>query len=336
MIQIIEKKDHVDIISMKNDFLEIIVSNYGCTILNIFMKDKHGHLDDIVLGYQDIETYGQKDTYFGAIVGRVANRIRHGSFHLNGHEYQLAINNGPNHLHGGIHGFSYQVFDYQIVNDTTLEFSYLSKDKEEGYPGNLHLKVRYELKQDTLKIHYYAECDQDTLINITNHSYFNLSGHQESILHHQLKIKADHFACIDQNGCPTGEFRKVVNTPFDFSKESEIGPHLLQKDDQLELGHGFDHPFIFNDNHNQVQLYHEASGRRLTVSTSLPGAQIYTANYLDGSIGKDGKPYCKQDAICIETQNLPDAIHLEKNPTTLLRKNEKYDEVTSYKFEVIK
>ena len=337
MLKVIQKvDDYIDLISMKNDDLEIIVSNYGCTIVKVLMKDKHGHIDDVVLGYDDFASYQTLDAYLGALVGRVANRIGKGQFTLNGQDYHLAINNGPNHLHGGIKGFSYRVFDYEFENENTIHFHYVSADQEEGYPGTLNLHVRYTLDKDTLTIHYRATTDQDTLINLTNHSYFNLSGKQENIYNHQLTVHASSFACVDQDGLTTGEFREVEGTPFDFRQPTMIGERVDQDYDQLQLGKGFDHPFIFNQKENQVTLEHVSSGRRLTVSTTLPTAQIYTANYLDGRLGKYGQHYNERDAVCIETQNLPDAIHIEKNPSTILKKGEQYDEITSYRFEVIK
>lgn len=337
MIQVIQHLDDgIDFISMKNEELEVVVTNYGCTIIKVLMKDKNGHIDDVVLGYDDIQSYQTLDAYLGALVGRIANRIGKGKFELNGKEYTLAINNGPNHLHGGIKGFSYQVFDYEIKNEDTIEFHYLSKDGEEGYPGNLDFKAIYQLVGDTLKVRYLASSDQDTIINITNHSYFNLSGKKENIYQHSLQIKADRFACIDVDGLPTGEFKDVEGTSFDFRQPALIGERVDNDDEQLQLGKGFDHPFIFNDNENQVVLTHESTGRTLIVSTTLPGAQIYTANYLDGRLGKYGQHYYERDAVCIETQNLPDAIHIEKQPTTILKKGESYDETTSYQFKVIK
>ncbi|MFR7590454.1 MAG: aldose epimerase family protein [Longibaculum sp.] len=337
MIEVIQKiDDHIDLISMKNDQLEVVVSNFGCTIIKVFMKDKNGHVDDVVLGYDDFQQYQTLDAYLGALVGRIANRIGKGEFSLNGEDYHLAINNGPNHLHGGIKGFSYQVFDYEIKDENTIEFHYLSKDGEEGYPGNLDFKAIYQLLGDTLTIRYLATTDKDTIINITNHSYFNLSGKQENIYHHLLTVKADRFACIDGDGLPTGQIREVKGSPFDFLQPALIGERIEEDDEQLKLGKGFDHPFLFNEKENQVILEHQESGRRLIVSTTLPGAQIYTANYLDGRLGKYGQHYFERDALCIETQNLPDAIHIEKNPTTILKKGEIYDETTSYRFEVIK
>lgn len=336
MIEVIKHiEDQIDLISMKNEQLEVVVSNYGCTIIKVIMADKNGHKDDVVLGYDDFTQYQTLDAYLGALVGRVANRIKAGQFSLNGQDYHLAVNNGPNHLHGGIKGFSYQVFDYTIEDEHTLKLHYLSKDGEEGYPGDLDLTVIYTLKDDTLTAHYQATSSADTLINITNHSYFNLSGHKENIYQHTLQIHASQFACVDSDGLTTGELKDVEGTPFDFRQPALIGERVEQDDEQLKIGKGFDHPFLFDTQSNQVILTHEPTGRQLIVSTTLPQAQIYTANYLDGRLGKYGERYYARDAVCIETQNMPDAIHLEEHPTTLLKKGETYDEITSYQFKVI-
>lgn len=337
MIQVIESlANGIDLLSMKNDKIEVVVSNYGCTIVKVLMQDKDGNIDDVVLGYDDFSCYQKLDAYLGALVGRVANRIGKGCFSLNGEEYHLAINNGPNHLHGGIQGFSYRIFDYEIKDYDTIVFHYFSPDGEEGYPGDIDFYATYTLDDDTLSVHYHATTSKDTLINITNHSYFNLSGKKENIYQHVLQVKADQFACIDADGLPTGQLRSTKGSAFDFQEPAYIGERIEKDDEQLQLGKGFDHPFIFNAQEEQVILTHEATGRRLIVSTSLPGAQIYTANYLDGRLGKYGQHYYERDAVCIETQNLPDAIHIEKNPTTILKKGETYDETTSYQFKVIK
>ena len=335
MIKIEKVENNIDLITLKNDELEVVVSNYGCTLVKVLMKDQAGNVDDVVLGYDDFTCYQTLDAYLGALVGRVANRIKAGQFSLNGQDYHLAVNNGPNHLHGGIKGFSYQVFDYTIEDEHTLKLHYLSKDGEEGYPGDLDLTVIYTLKDDTLTAHYQATSSADTLINITNHSYFNLSGHKENIYQHTLQIHASQFACVDSDGLTTGELKDVEGTPFDFRQPALIGERVEQDDEQLKIGKGFDHPFLFDTQSNQVILTHEPTGRQLIVSTTLPQAQIYTANYLDGRLGKYGERYYARDAVCIETQNMPDAIHLEEHPTTLLKKGETYDEITSYQFKVI-
>lgn len=336
MIKIEKVENDIDLITIKNDELEVVVSNYGCTLVKVLMKDQAGNVDDVVLGYDDFKSYQTLDAYIGALVGRVANRIKKGTFELNGQTYHLPINNGPNSLHGGIKGFSYQVFDYQVLDETSVVFHYVSKDGEEGYPGELDFKAIYSLEGDTLTMHYHATTSKDTLINITNHSYFNLSGKKENVYQHLLKVHADCFACIDPDGLPTGEIKDVKGTSFDFNEFAYIGDRVDNDDEQLQLGKGFDHPMIFNTKENQVELVHEKTGRKLTVSTTLPQAQIYTANYLDGRLGKYGQHYNARDAICIETQNMPDAIHLEENPSTILKAGDTYDEKTSYKFEVIK
>lgn len=335
MIEVIQSDNGIDFIQMKNDNLEIVVTNFGCTILKVLMKDKDGNIDDVVLGYETIKEYQTYDAYLGALVGRVANRIGKGRFELNNEVYHLPINNGPNSLHGGIKGFSYQTFHYEI-KDNEIIFQYVSQDGEEGFPGTLTLIATYTLEDYALKVHYSATTSKDTLINITNHSYFNLSGKKENIYNHFLSIQADQFAGVDSDGLTTGDLLNVEGTPFDFRQPTLIGDFIDQDYEQIKLGNGYDHPFLFNRKENQVVLYHEATGRKLTVSTTLPQAQIYTANYLDGRLGKYGHHYNKRDAICIETQNMPDAIHIEKNPSTILRVGEEYNTTTTYIFEVVK
>lgn len=334
MITVIKQDNGIDFIQLKNDDLEIVVSNYGCTVLKVLMKDRNGHVDDVVLGYETIKEYQTYDAYLGALVGRVANRIKNGTFEINGETYHVPINNGPNSLHGGIKGFSYQTFDYIIENDSLI-MTYVSQDGEEGYPGTLTLTVKYTLKEHSLIMNYQATSTKDTLINITNHSYFNLSGKQENIYNHELLVHADKIACVNTDGLTTGELINVASTSFDFRERTFIKDLIDQTHPQIELGKGYDHPFIFNTQENQVTLYHQESGRRLTVSTTLPQAQIYSANFLDGRLGKYGDHYNERDGLCIETQNMPDAIHIEKEPSTLLKANGKYDETTIYTFEVI-
>lgn len=334
MIETIEHLDnHIDYIRLKNDYLEVVVTNYGCTILKVLVKDKNGDIQDVVLGYDTIEEYQKYDAYLGALVGRVANRIGKGTFTLNNEIYHLAINNGPNSLHGGIKGFSYRIFDYEI-KENELVFHYVSPDGEENYPGTLDFYAIYQLDNDRLVIRYQATTSKDTLINITNHSYFNLSGHPTNIDQHYLCIHSDLYAPVDSDGLTTGERRVSKGTPFDFHEEKQLKELIYQEDEQLSLAKGYDHPFIFNQKENQVTLYCQETGIELTVSTTLPQAQIYTANYLDGRLGKNGEAMNARDAICIETQNMPDSIHNEDNPTVILKKGEIYDEMTSYQFKV--
>ena len=336
-IKTLDQVRKIDQITLKNEDLQVNVTNLGVHILSIFMKDKNGKMGDVVLGYEKIEDYLTQDKYLGATVGRFANRIKKGTFDLNGKTYHLAINNGPNHLHGGIEGFNHRLFDYEIKGDNQVVFHYLSKDQEEGYPGNLDFYVTYTLDHTTLKVAYHASCDQDTLINMTNHSYFNLSSETENIENHFLKIKSDYISEVDQDGLPTGKQLKVAGTPFDFNEMKQIKDQIHQEHPQLLLGKGYDHPFHLLGKENQIECYHETTGRKLTISTSLPYAQVYSANYLDGTaMGKYGYAYQARDGICFETEYLPDGIHLEENPDCLLKKGENYDAYTSYCFEVIK
>lgn len=329
-----ERENNITFFEMKNDELRIRVTNLGCHILSIFSKDRNGNQEDIVLGFGEIEDCKEDGTYMGAIVGRVANRIKGATFDLNGQTYKLAVNNGPNHLHGGEIGFDQKVFDYEVIENGLL-FSYISPDMEEGYPGNLELKVKYVLTDDCLTMEYEAWSDKDTLCNITNHSYFNLSAGKEKIYDHYLKIDADQIACVDGNCCTTGEFMNVKDTPFDFHDYHKIGERINEDCEQLKLASGYDHSFMVKGDENQLCLYDKKSGRKLTVSTTVPAIQIYTGNFLDeGCNGKQGKPYENRDGVAIEPQFLPDSIHIEKEPKVILRKGETYKAITKYIFQV--
>lgn len=327
-------KDGIDILELANEQISVELTNFGCTILKMIVKDKNNQPCDCVLGFENMEDYLKRDgSYLGALVGRVCNRIEKGHFKIGEQTYQLPINNGPNSLHGGIEGFSYKVFDYERIEDG-IKFHYVSKDKEEGYPGNLDFYALYWLEDCSLHIQYDAICDQDTLVNITNHSYFNLNGYASNIDEHTLKIEASKFGCVDENGLFTGECRDVDGSAFDFRKENKIGNLIHSKDEQFILAKGYDHPYQFDTKKNQVILYSPKSGIELRVSTSYPSAQIYSANYLNGQKDKYGKTMHPQDALCIETSYLPDSIHKEKNSKTLLKANELYNEETVYTFEV--
>lgn len=320
-------------ITLKNEELEVVVSDFGATIISIITKDKFNNFVDVVLGYDELEKYQTSDGYLGALVGRVCNRIKEGEFTLNDVDYSLAINNGPNHLHGGIKGFSYQTFDIVERTESLVRMRYFSCDLEEGYPGNLTLDVTYSIVGSSLNIQYDATSDQDTLINITNHSYFNLSN-EDTICNHLLKIDSDYMVEANSDGLATGKLIDVTNKPYDFRTSRIINESLISDDKNIQLGNGLDHPFVFNSSSNQVVLYSPSSGIEMIVSTDLPQAQIYSANYLDGRLGKGTKRYDKHAGVCIETQNMPDAIHLEKNPSTILRKGERYLSNTSFIFKV--
>lgn len=333
MIDVIHKNNLIDEIIIKNEEMAVHVLNLGCTIKNIFVKDKEGHFRDVVLGYDDVFDYMRYDGYLGACVGRVANRIRDGHFTIDGEDYHLAINNGPNSLHGGLKGFSYRLFNYTLADDQ-VTFSYLSPDGEEGYPGELDLQVIYRLDKTTLTIEYFAQTNKKTLVNLTNHTYFNLNGEATHIGDHLLKMKASRYALVDTDGLVTGEMKDVTDSPFDFRNTKAIGEALKAADTQIAIARGLDHPFLFDEKQDQVSLYSTESGIHLTVLTSLPQAQIYTANYLDGRMGKNHEPLNAQSAVCIETQYMPDAIHLEKDPAVILSPEDRYHEMTSYHFTI--
>ncbi len=335
MFQISEQKyGDIYIITLQNDDLILKVSNFGCSIISLYTKDKNNIFEDIVLGFDSIDDYKNQDKYIGAVVGRCANRISNGSFSLNNKEYKLAKNNGPNHLHGGINGFDKKIFKHKIL-DNGVEFFYLSKNGEEAYPGNLELKVSYILNKNSILINYNAVSDEDTIINLTNHTYFNLSGKCCDINNHFLKINAEYFGEIDENGLATGKLSKVEDTPFDFRKFNQIGIGLSCDNPQIKMGQGYDHPFMLSDGKNQIELWEKESSRRMIISTDMPCVQLYTANYLDGNIrGKSGWYYNARDGVCLETQCFPNSIN---NGVTdvILRKNTEYNKATSWTFDIL-
>lgn len=323
----------IDVIVLKNQELEVHVSSLGCTIISIMSKDRNGNVDDVVLGFDEMDAYEKQDKYIGAIIGRCAGRIQNGEFHLHNQAFQLSKNDGKNTLHGGIDGFDKKQFEYTIKKDG-IRFHYVSKDGEEGFPGNLDLYVSYTLEHHRLIATYEATCDQDTLINITNHTYFNLAG-KGSVLDHELMIHASEILCCDENCCANGKHRSVQHSPFDFTTSKRIGKDINMDDEQLNDAGGYDHYFIFDKKDPAVVLKDKKSGRVLEVSTNQNGCQIYTSNFLDGTLeGKNHWFFNKRDAVCIETQAAPNAIHIEKNPSTILRKNEKYIATTTFAFNI--
>lgn len=329
-----QRTDGIDIIEMKGKDLTVSVTNLGCHILSVLMKDKDGNVDDVVLGLENIDDYKKDEKYIGGILGRVGNRIKGGKFTLNGQEYHLAVNNGPNHLHGGREGFDKKIWDYEIKENRVI-FNYLSRDMEEGYPGSLRVHVSYELVGNTLTMVLYGTTDKDTIVNMANHTYFNLSGRKEKIYGHMLKIKASKIACIDKDGCTTGERMNVDATPFDFRKFHKIGERIQEDHEQLKFAGGYDHPYLFSGQKDQITLFHEGTGRKVTVSTNLPAVQLYTSNFLEGGFpGKKGKANENRDGVCLETEFLPNSINLEEYPDMILRKEDSYAVFTAYKFEV--
>jgi aldose 1-epimerase len=322
--------------------MQVGITNYGGRVVSIRVPDRSGTMADVVLGFDDLEGYlGGNDPYFGAIVGRYANRIAKGQFTLEGVLYKLPVNNGPNSLHGGLKGFDKRVWTAREASTSppSLELTYLSKDGEEGYPGDLNVKVVYTLTDDNeLKIDYSATTDKDTVLNLSNHSYFNLAGAGNGdILQHVLMINADRFTPVDANLIPTGELREVAGTPFDFRQPTAIGARINADDQQLKFAGGYDHNFVLNRQGSGLVLAARVtdpeSGRVLEVLTTQPGLQFYTGNFLDGTIhGKGGKVYGHRSAFCLETQHFPDSPNHPSFPSTELKPGETYHQVTVFKF----
>jgi aldose 1-epimerase len=310
--------------------VEARITNYGGIVVSLKTPDRNGAMGNIVLGFVSLPEYLATNPYFGALVGRYANRIGHARFSLNGVEYELVKNNGDNALHGGTRGFSKVVWTPRELPDGGLELTYLSKDGEEGYPGNLKATVTYHLTDaNELRIDYLATTDKDTVINLTNHSYFNLKGDGD-ILGHVLTLNADRYTPVDAGLIPTGELRSVNGTPFDFRKPTAIGARIEQNDDQLKLGKGYDHNWVLNKSGNALSLAarveEPSTGRVLEVDTTQPGIQFYTGNFLDG------KPYARRSAFCLETQHFPDSPNQPKFPSTVLKPGEQFRSTTIFRF----
>ena len=321
--------------------MEIKITNYGGTIVSWTAPDKNGHFEDIVLGYDSLQSYQAGSPYFGAIIGRYGNRIAKGKFSLDNHEYTLAVNNPPNSLHGGIKGFDKAVWSAETPTDSTLNLSYTAKDGEEGYPGNLKVTVIYTLKYNNiLHIEYTATTDKPTVINLTNHTYFNLNGLKTDILGHEMQLFADTFLPVDVGLIPTSELRPVSGTAFDFSKPRPIQAAINDTSDiQIKYGKGYDHCWVLSDAsqtlHKAAQVYEPSSGRVMDVLTTEPGVQFYAGNQLNGSnIGKKGIVYKKNYGFCLETQHFPDSPNQPKFPNTVLRPGQVYHSITEYHFSV--
>ena len=307
---------------------EVSITNYGGAITSLKTPDRNGHFDDIVLGFETLDEYVGNPRYFGALIGRHANRIARGRFSLNGIEYQLPCNNGANHLHGGFRGFDKR--DWTVREDgNTLHLTYFSKDGEEGYPGNLTAFVDYTLLDSELRIDYRATTDRDTIVNLTNHSYFNLRG-AGTILDHELTLNADHFTPVCSDLIPTGEIRAVEGSPMDFRNGKAIGS-------DLDAAGGYDHNFVLNDRDSTLRsaarLYDATTGRVLEILTTEPGIQFYSGNFLDGSFtGKNGFVYEKYTGLCLEPQHFPDAPNHPNFPSTVLHPGEEYKQTSIYRF----
>jgi aldose 1-epimerase len=322
---------------------EVKITNYGGTITSIRTRDRNGKLADVALGFDHLEGYTAKtnDAYFGATIGRYANRIAHGTFTLDGHTYHIPVNNGPNSLHGGLKGFNKRVWQAKDVSTPeaeVLQLEYLSPDGEEGFPGNLHVTVRYSLNDhNELRIDYMATSDKDTVLNLTNHSYFNLAGAgNSSILNHKLTIAAQQFTPIDSTLIPTGAIESVAGTPLDFRTPAVIGARINDPYEQLKFGNGYDHNFVLNRSseplHKAAKVEELTSGRVLEIYTTEPGIQFYSGNFLNGKIRGIGGAYRFRSALALETQHFPDSPNHSNFPSTVLRPGQEFHSTTIYRF----
>ena len=329
----------IDIFTLQQGAMKVRVMNYGARIVSLEVPDRNGKVADVVLGFDSLAPYLAKNPYFGAIVGRYANRIGHATFVLDGKRYDLPKNNGDNSLHGGTQGFDSRVWTAHVIPNG-VEFTLVSKAGDQGYPGTLTARVRYTLTAHTLQIEYFATTDADTILNLTNHSYFNLAGEgQGNVLDQVLTIPADRYTPINAGLIPTGQLAPVAGTPFDFRKPTPIGKRIGEDNEQLRFGKGYDENYVLDLSGNSSAL-HEAgraldpkSGRVLVVETTQPGVQFYSGNMLDGTVrGKHGYAYKKHDAFCLETQHFPDSPNKSEFPSTELKPGQTFHAITQYRF----
>lgn len=326
-----------------NNGYEVTCLDYGCIITEILMPDSSGKIENIVLGFDKVEEYQNYSPYFGAVVGRVAGRIKNGEFELEGKTYHVTKNEKSNHLHGGAKGFSHVIWNTNIIekeDSASVEFYYTSPDGEEGYPGNLEMKVVYTIDADNqLKITYQGKTDRTTLLNVTNHTYFNLSGDlKRDILSHTLKMKSDRFLELEDSLLPTGEMLDVFGTPFDFRQGRRIEDGVKSKHVQNQIaGQGYDHPFLLSQHHEQeIVLSDEESGRQVVIGTDQPCVVLYTGNQLGEQFTIREVPSRRYLGLCLETQGLPDAIHHPHFPSIVLKEGESYHSETIYAFRTVK
>ena len=328
--------------------VEAAVITYGAALVSLKVPGRDGASADVVLGYDDLAGYEADKSFFGATIGRYGNRIAHGQFSLNGTVYHLPTNDGPNSLHGGTRGFNKRIWtavDRSRADAQVLELTYTSPDAEEGYPGTLHVTVTYTLPADAneLRIDYRATTDKETVVNLTNHSYFNLSAVMaQQILDHQLMLRARQFTPVDSTLIPTGELRAVAGTPFDFTKATAIGSRINQDDEQLKFGRGYDHNWVLERPEKTelqlgAQVYEPTTGRVLEVLTTEPGIQFYSGNFLDGTVrGKGGVLYGHRTGFCLETQHFPDSPNHANFPSTVLKPGQTYRSTTVLRFSLRK
>lgn len=326
--------------------LKAKVISYGAILLSLEVPDSEGHLGDVVLGYKELEDYQEDGFYLGATVGRYSGRIANGRFSLNGTDYQLPVNNVPNHLHGGVHGLNsipWKTVDVDQSDDSVgITFSHVSPDGHEGYPGNLEVEVKYEFLATRVSIEYHAITDKPTIINLTNHSYFNLGGMKRDVLDHKVQVNADHILELDENIIPTGKLMEVEQTPFDFRNEKLIGEDIEKPHLQLSIGRGYDHSFFVKDWQKDklilvALLSHEESQRTMEVWSTEPTVHLYTGNYLDTPLkGKNGNCYTPRYAVCFETQHAPNSPNEPKFPTVVLAPGQRFYSRTEFHFKNMK
>ncbi len=328
-----------------NKGMEVAVTNYGAAILSINVPDKDGNYSNVILSHSDINSViNSPEPFLSTTIGRYANRIAKGKFTLDSKNYNLATNNGPNHLHGGPTGFHARVWDADQVNDSTLELRYKSKDGEEGFPGNLNIIITYEVEEDrnALRINYKAKTDQTTIINLTNHGFFNLAGIANptpSVEDNVVTINADYYTPVDETCIPTGEIAPVAGTPMDFRNPYVVGERIDSDFEQLKIGVGYDHNYVLSKSEvgaleEAATCYDPKSGRLMRVYTTEPGVQLYTGNWLNGFEGAHGATYPKRSAICFEAQKFPDTPNKPHFPSARLNPGEIYKQTTVYAFEI--
>lgn len=331
---------YADLFTLTNDQgISVTLTNYGGIITSLHTPDRNGEAGDIVLGYEKLEDYLARNPFFGCLVGRFGNRIANGKFTLKGKSYSLAQNNGQNHLHGGQVGFDKVLWaaePFSTPDSVGVKLTYTSADGEEGYPGNLAVTVVYTLDNDNaFQIEYGATTDQTTIVNLTNHTYYNLAG-KGDILDHVMQLNADYFTPVSSALIPTGELQPVAGTPFDFRKPVRIGERIEQDDEQLKFGKGYDHNYVINGAAGELRraafVSEPTSGRTLEVLTTQPGVQFYSGNMLPDLTGKGGQPYKFRDGFCLETQHFPDAPNQPTFPSATLEPGERYSETTVWRF----
>lgn len=335
----------IQLYTLKNDDGVVCqLTNFGARVVTLYTPDKNGVPGDVIVGYGSGKDFVEKkDRSYGAVIGRYGNRIGNATFSIDGINYQLEKNNGDNHLHGGPNGFHRQIWDVESESDSEVVFELISPDMDNGYPGTINVKVKYQLTAaNELKIEYFATTDKKTILNLTNHTYFNLKdAGKTSINDHVMFLSADYFTPVDEGLIPTGELKEVAGTPFDFTTPTVIGSRLNADNKQLKIGNGYDHNWVLNTNNDVTRLaakvINTESGRVLEVYTNEPGIQFYSGNFIDGTIaGKNGIKYDSRSAFCLETQHFPDSPNKEQFPSVILNPDDEYYSVCIYKFDVEK